>query len=138
MFQPGKDSISYEGHLKHLQGEFSKTKRNPQIVTELMVKTYPLRRVEVLEPSPSLSELFERFPFLQEVDHVSAPCACIYMYVWELVRCHLNLNITGCSWVYSVNRAIYGIYTHAVYIVPPKTLGGVDKCHSSPKTLSGY
>ena len=27
--QPGEDKVSYERHLKHLQGEFSKAKRDP-------------------------------------------------------------------------------------------------------------
>ena len=78
ILQPGEDSVSYERHLKHLQGEFSKSKRNPQIVCELMVKTFPLRRVELLEQSHSLSKLFERFPFLQEIDHVNAT-TCVLM-----------------------------------------------------------
>jgi hypothetical protein len=69
--QPGEDSVSYERHLKHLQGEFSKAKRNPQVVTELMTKTFPLRRAEILEQSPSLPKLVERFPFLQEATHLS-------------------------------------------------------------------
>ena len=32
--QPGEDGVSFEIHLKQLQGEFSKTRRNSQIVTE--------------------------------------------------------------------------------------------------------
>ena len=57
--------------MKQLQGEFSKTKRNPQIVAELMKKTFPQWRAEILDQTPSLPKLFELHPFLQEVDHVS-------------------------------------------------------------------
>ena len=35
------------------------------------MKTFPLRRAEILENPYSLPKLFERFPFLQEVEHVS-------------------------------------------------------------------
>ena len=68
---PGEDSVSYERHLKHLQMEFLKTHRNPQKIAELMLLTYPLRREEILNKDYSLNKLFEKFPFLQEVEHVS-------------------------------------------------------------------
>lgn len=76
--QPGEDDVSYERHLKQLQGEFSKKKRNPQIVKELMEKTFVQRRTEILEKSYTLVQLFERFPFLQELEHVSAQYICMH------------------------------------------------------------
>ena len=51
--------------------EFSKTRRNPEVVSALMRKTFPLRRAEIIEQPPDLTKLFERFPFLQEIDYVS-------------------------------------------------------------------
>ena len=70
-FQAGEDKVSYERHTKQLQVEFMKTKQNPQVVAELMKKTFPFRRAEILEQPSDLAKLFEKFPFLQEVDHVS-------------------------------------------------------------------
>ena len=67
----GEDGVSYERHIKQLQAEFSKAKRNPQVVFELMRKTFPHRRAEILEQSSDLTKIFERFPFLQEIDYVS-------------------------------------------------------------------
>ena len=69
--QEGEDKVSYERHLKVLQGEFAKTRSNPAIAVELMRKTFPLRRVELTEEPHSLPTILQRFPFLQEVDHVS-------------------------------------------------------------------
>ena len=69
--QPGEDDVSFERHLKQLQAEFSKARRNPQIVSDLMLTTYSHRRVEILGQAYCLTKLFERFPFLQELDHVS-------------------------------------------------------------------
>ena len=70
LLQPGEDGVSFERHVKLLQAEFLKAKRNPQITSELMFKTFPLRRVECLEQSHSLPKF--GFPFIQEIDHVSA------------------------------------------------------------------
>ena len=75
--QAGEDKISYERHIKQLQIEFAKTRRNPQVVAELMKKTYSLRRAEILEQTSDLTKVLEKFPFLQEIDHVSTCSAII-------------------------------------------------------------
>ena len=72
MMQVGEDSVSYERHIKQLQAEFSKTRRNPQVVAELMTKTFPMRRAEILQQTCDVTKIFERFPFLQDVEYVSA------------------------------------------------------------------
>ena len=78
--QVGEDTVSYERHIKQLQAEFSKTKRNPQVVFELMRKTFPHRRAEILEQPSDLTKMFERFPFLQEIDHVSLTVGIMHIF----------------------------------------------------------
>ena len=55
--QAGEDKISYERHVKQQEIEFVKTRRNPQVVGELMKKTYSLRRVEILEQHSDLTKV---------------------------------------------------------------------------------
>ena len=67
---PGEDTVSYERHTKALQAEFRKTNRNNALVSDLMGRSFALRRAEILEKNYSLSALLSRFPFLQEADQV--------------------------------------------------------------------
>ena len=78
--------MSYERHIKILQAEISKTKRNPQVVAELMAKTFSQWRVELSEPC-ALPYIFERFPFLHEVEHVSAIFSWLRLSLLFMIFC---------------------------------------------------
>ncbi len=67
---PGEDSVSFGRHAQVLQTEFNKTRRNQQVVAELMDRTFPMRRKEILEKDTDLNHIFQSFPFLQEIDQV--------------------------------------------------------------------
>ena len=79
--------MSYERHIKILQAEFSKTKRNPQVVAELMAKTFFQWRVELLSEPYALPYIFERFPFLHEVEHVSAIFSWLRLSLLFMIFC---------------------------------------------------
>ena len=67
---PGEDRVSYERHTKALQAEFKKTNRNNALVSDLMERSFAMRRMEILENNYSLTALLSRFPLLQEADEV--------------------------------------------------------------------
>ena len=66
----GEDSVSFDRHARVLLTEFNKTRRNQQVVAELMERTFPLRRKQILEKSSDLNMIFQDFPFLEEIDQV--------------------------------------------------------------------
>ena len=68
--QPGEDDISFQRHNRVLQAEWSKVKRNVMMVEELMERTFPMRRREILENSCDVQTLFKKFPFLQDPEQV--------------------------------------------------------------------
>ena len=59
--------------------EFNKTRRNKQLVTDLMDKTFALRT------SPDLYSLFKEYPFLQDSNQVFHCINCIQKYL--LLQC---------------------------------------------------
>jgi hypothetical protein len=67
---PGEDAVSFERHTKALQAEFKKTNRNNALVSDLMERSFALRRADILENNYSLAALLSRFPFLQEADQL--------------------------------------------------------------------
>ena len=76
---PGEDAVSYECHTKALQVEFKKTNRNCAIITDLMDRSFAMRRVEILENNYSLQILLDGFSFLQEAEQVHVykiQCTC--------------------------------------------------------------
>ena len=73
---PGEDSVSFERHCRLLQVEFTKARRNQHVVTDLMDRTFAMRRREILEEPHDLDGLFEQFPFHQQSDQVWM-CICI-------------------------------------------------------------
>jgi hypothetical protein len=59
--------------------EFNKTRRNKEVVSDLMDKTFALRRKDILDKCPDLDSLFKEYPFLQDGDQV-----CHYVVrVWK-------------------------------------------------------
>ena len=79
--QPGEDDISFQRHNRVLQAEWSKVKRNVMVVEELMERTFPMRRREILESSCNVQTLFKKFPFLQDPEQV------IVVNFYAYVRC---------------------------------------------------
>ena len=70
LFTPGEDAVSLERHDNLLKAEFRKKKRNDTVVSDLMKRTFPLRRQTILEKPMNFDSMFERFPFLQDTDQV--------------------------------------------------------------------
>jgi len=66
----GEDAVSYERHTKALQVEHKKTKQNKHIVSELMDRSFALRRKEIMESNLHLDVIFDRFPFLQDTEEL--------------------------------------------------------------------
>ena len=57
-----EDEASMKRHLKLLQMEFKKVVPNRQITKELMKRTYPKRRQEVLDGNVSIGKILEMYP----------------------------------------------------------------------------
>ena len=74
LFPTGEDVVSLERHTRILKTEFKKKNRNDQVVSELMDRTFPLRRQTILEQPMNLDSIFEKFPFLQESGQVTNNC----------------------------------------------------------------
>ena len=53
-----------------LRLNLNKTRQNQQVVAELMDRTFPMRRKQILENATDLNRIFQDFPFLQEIDQV--------------------------------------------------------------------
>ena len=70
---PGEDSVSCNRHNRVLLVEFNKTRRNEEVMSDLMDKTFALRRKKILETSPDLNSLFKDYPFLQDGIQVFLP-----------------------------------------------------------------
>lgn len=87
---PGEDAVSYERHIRALQMEYKKSRRNSQVISkfmyiaksiivcvctlifadDLMERTFPSRYAEIRGKPCGIKALFERYPFLQEPDQV--------------------------------------------------------------------
>ena len=66
--------MSFLRNVKALQTEHKKTRHNPQIVNELMVSTFPMRREDITKSPYDLSTLFEKYPFLNDIHQVIHEC----------------------------------------------------------------
>ena len=67
LFSPGEDAVSLERHHNLLKAEFKRKKRNDTVVSDLMKRSFPLRRQTILEKPMNLDSMFER---LQDMDQV--------------------------------------------------------------------
>ena len=92
---PGEDSVSCGRHNRVLLVEFNKTRRNKEVVSDLMDKTFALRRKEILDKSPDLDSLFKEYPFLQDGDQVLHYMICIYTLKYLLCISLLTHNVAG-------------------------------------------
>lgn len=79
---PGEDSVSFKRHNNILKSEYKKTRRNYEVVSDLMERTFTMRRKSILENSYSLSAIFDLSPFLQEPPQVTP----VYIYCDLQVR----------------------------------------------------
>ena len=90
---PGEDEVSYERHTKALQAEFKKTNHNNALISDLMQRSFALRRMEILEKNYGLTALLSRFPFLQEADEVHNHIGCKHTHLHVLYLCLALLSI---------------------------------------------
>lgn len=67
---PSEDTVSFGRHCKFLQAEYKKASRNGQVVVDLMDWTFAFRRQDILSHTYDLSELFDKYPFLQDCEQV--------------------------------------------------------------------
>ena len=87
----GEDQTSFGRHNRMIQAEMKKSRPNFTVLRELVSRSYAMRRIDLLENTYSLTEVFNKYPFLAESDHVS------YL-----------------LWVYLHNN-----YFHPVFLYPP-------------------
>ena len=66
----GEDEVSFLRNIKVLQSEHKKTNPNLQVVNELMAATFSMRRQDITENPRSVQTLFEKYPFLNDVQQV--------------------------------------------------------------------
>ena len=69
----GEDMASHRRHLKVLQLEEKKVTPNKHVVADLMARTYPFRRQEIMEHPQLLEQLLKTYPSLQRSEQV---CYC--------------------------------------------------------------
>ena len=68
----GEDKASHDRHVKFLHSEERKLTPNAGVCRELMRKTYPTRRADILNNPKCLTELLKMYPSLRRADQVSA------------------------------------------------------------------
>ena len=62
--------MSLERHENLLKAELKRKKRSDTVVADLMKRTLPSRRQAILGKPMNLEAIFEKFPFLQDVNQV--------------------------------------------------------------------
>ena len=67
---PGEDTVSFGRHCKVLQADYKKASHNGQVVVDLMDRTFAFRRQDILSHTYDLSELFDKYHFLQDCEQV--------------------------------------------------------------------
>lgn len=65
----GEDENSFERHNRTLKAEYSKANPNGRMVDELMERTFPMRRQDILAQGHSYDPV-SKYPFLQVADQV--------------------------------------------------------------------
>ena len=66
----GKDTVSYERHVKRLQEEYTKPKSSEELVMKLMAATFKARREWITNEGPHISQVLEQYPFLGTITQV--------------------------------------------------------------------
>lgn len=66
----GEDVASHNRHVKVLQQEEKKMSPNKCIISDLMAKTYPFRRREILDEPQAIQQLLVTYPSLKRSEQV--------------------------------------------------------------------
>lgn len=66
----GEDNAAFKRNISRLKIEYNKTRPNERIVSDLMTRTFSMRRKAIMESPTSVSVIFEQFPFLQDSNQV--------------------------------------------------------------------
>ena len=69
------DEQTYELHIGQINKQLAKTTRNKAALKSLMIETAANRRKWIVEDYPSIKEVLNKFPLLQEFDMVSYCCS---------------------------------------------------------------
>ena len=67
-----------------MQLEYKKQNPNLEVVNELMVSTFALRRKDILNNPCDLRTLLDKYPFLRTIDQVHVfivQCACVKFFI---------------------------------------------------------
>lgn len=68
----GEDKLSFERHNKAILSEMKKARGgNATVINELVNRTYPMRRQEILLNSYDISVFFTKYPFLKDNNQVN-------------------------------------------------------------------
>ncbi len=70
LIPPGEDKPSHLRHLKKLQREESKVTSDKRIISDLMTRTYPFRRQEILEKPQPIGQLAKTYPSIRRSEQV--------------------------------------------------------------------
>ena len=71
----GETTETCEEHKKVMVVEMTKTKKNFNLIKELMELTYPYRRQKLLLEAKSLDDILIEYPALQLITEVSCNCS---------------------------------------------------------------
>ena len=83
----GEDDVSFTRNVKAVQTEYKKMDDNPQIVDELMVSTLPKGREDITKNPYDLCTLFEKYPFLNDINQVNTTYMwCNYINYYNVYR----------------------------------------------------
>ncbi len=67
---PGEDKASYLRHLKMLQHEERKVSPDKRVISDIMRRTYPFRRQDILEQPQPIEKLLQTYPSLKRSEQV--------------------------------------------------------------------
>ena len=81
MVSLGEDEISFKRHNKVLIKEKSKSHPNSQVVSDLMEKTFSIRRDDIVTNSCNITQLLTKYPFLSEENQVCITVAPKVVYI---------------------------------------------------------
>ena len=66
----GKDEVSFSRHNRTILLELKKSKLNVNVLCDLITISFAMRRRDILNNSYDLDAIFERYPFLQNLEQV--------------------------------------------------------------------
>lgn len=75
----GEDSVSLERHENCLMDELRKRKPNEVVVSDLVKRTFSLRRKTILDTPMSMDLIFIKYPFFKDINHVSTCIVILFL-----------------------------------------------------------